>query len=349
MPAKTSTSSKSSQSSRVSTTPATRRAAKRHESSLNDVAANLRDATIDVIWRQWASLGAAAASRSRARAVVDPEALVIASLALISDEPRLADLLHDWVTRNADLLSVQRAKNLARDYDAATGALIGDGLRWLASIAVEEAKDLRWRSLLKEEHLVSSPWIAPSVRGGKNRAVRARVAEAPALVLRLRLAFGVGVKADLLSCLLCVDGELTTVRDISDMTGYTAAAVRRAAEDLAAAQFVESRDALPAEYRLSRASWLPLLKLGDESLSWKGWQPVFAFAIAFLEWYRTTAPETRTPYIVGVEGRELLEKHRTVFERARVAAWGPHTRVEDWATFTLTAVNALARWMHRSV
>ncbi|MGH7648788.1 MAG: hypothetical protein ACREND_11765, partial [Gemmatimonadaceae bacterium] len=125
--------------------------------------------------------------------------------------------------------------------------------------------------------------------------------------------------------------------------------VRRASEDLAAAQFIESRDAQPAAYRLVRTSWNPLLELETESLSWKGWQDAFTFALAFFEWHRTTTVETRTPYVVGVEGRELLERHRPVFERDRIAAWGPHTRVDDWATFTLTAVNALARWMHDSV
>ncbi|MGH7648103.1 MAG: hypothetical protein ACREND_08285, partial [Gemmatimonadaceae bacterium] len=272
--------------------------------SIDAAVTSLRNATIDVVWRQWAALGAGAASRTRARAVVDPEALMLVSLALISDEPRLADLLHDWVTRNADLLSVQRAKNLSRGYDAATRALIEDGLAWLARIAVEEGKDLRWRSLLTHERHSSSRWSRPSVRASKSRAVRARVAEAPALLLRLRLAFSVGVKADLLSCLLCVGGELTTVRAIADMTGYTPAAVRRASEDLAAAQFIESRDAQPAAYRLVRASWNPLLKVETESLSWKGWQNAFAFALAFFEWHRTTTVETRTPYVVGVEGRE---------------------------------------------
>ncbi|MEP6495764.1 MAG: hypothetical protein ABJF01_23975 [bacterium] len=317
--------------------------------SLDALAKDLRDATLDVIWRQWASLGAGAASRSHAHAVVDPEALVLASLALVSNEPRLADLLHDWITRNADLLSVQRAKNLARDHDAATRSLIGDGLQWLASIAVDEGKDLRWRSLLTGERTAGSPWIAPSVRSAKRRAVRVRVAEPSVLMLRLRLAFGVGVKGDLISCLLCLPDEPTTVRAIADMTGYTPAAVRRAAEDLAAAQFIESRDAQPAAYRLSRTGWNALLKFDDETLSWKDWRHVFAFALAFLEWYGATAAETRTPYVIGVQGRELLERHRPVFERDRIALWGPHTRVEDWASFTTTAVKALARWMRDSV
>jgi hypothetical protein len=70
--------------------------------------------------------------------------------------------------------------------------------------------------------------------------------------------------------------------------------------------------------------------------------------MAFVEWYRTTAVETRTPYVVGVEGRELLETHRAVFDRDQIATWGLHTRVQDWSEFTTTAVNALAHWMRDS-
>jgi hypothetical protein len=64
-----------------------------------------------------------------------------------------------------------------------------------------------------------------------------------------------------------------------------------------------------------------------------------------LAWHRVPTADTRTPYVVGVEGRELLERHRSVFERDRIATWGPHTRIQDWATFTASAVNAPARWM----
>ncbi len=319
------------------------------EKALDSAAAHLRDATLDVIWRQWAALGGSAASRTRAHAIVDPEALVLGSLAFVSEEPRLADVLHDWIVRNADLLSVQRAKNLTRDFDESARVLIGDGLRWLARIAMDEGKDLRWRSLLKQRSLSRSAWVEPAVRTNKSRASRVRVTDPATLVLRLRLAFAVGVKADLLSYLFCAPDEWTTVRTVSAVTGYTPAAVRRAGDDLSAAQFIESRAAQPAQYRIARDNWRPLLKLDEKLPTWRGWLEVFVFATAFLAWHRLTEEgHTRTPYVVGVEGRELLERYRAVFERDRIATWGPHTRVQDWAAFTAVAVNTLSRWIRDS-
>lgn len=55
--------------------------------------------------------------------------------------------------------------------------------------------------------------------------------------------------------------------------------------------------------------------------------------------------DTRTQYVAGVEARELLERHRAVFERDRIVTWGPHARIQDWVTFMASAVNALAPWM----
>lgn len=47
---------------------------------------------------------------------------------LIQDERRLGDLLYGWAARNADLLSVQRMKNLQADYPEPSGDLLAGRL-----------------------------------------------------------------------------------------------------------------------------------------------------------------------------------------------------------------------------
>src|SRR5678815_125670 len=59
--------------------------------ALEDLAGKLRFATLQVVWRQWQALGAEAASRSvqgrrPLQTLVDPEALLLVSLALIGHE-----------------------------------------------------------------------------------------------------------------------------------------------------------------------------------------------------------------------------------------------------------------------
>jgi hypothetical protein len=284
--------------------------------------------------------------RGQVHGLVDPEALVLISLVLLNHERRLADLLHDWTVRNSDLLSVQRLKNLAAEYPDVVHAELAGRLAWFARVALTAGKDLRWRSLANDAVGVSGADELPSIRAGvKTRAVRARITEPSALLLRLRLGFGVGVKADLLGYLLGRAEEWVTVRDIVGATVYTSAAVRRAAEDLAAAQFVQALDGQPAMYRAERVRWMDLLQLEEGPPRWRSWQQRFTFVAALLAWVDTANDRPLSRYAFGAKGRELLEQYRPAFERDLIAVWSAHTPVADWAVFIERAVRSLARWM----
>lgn len=248
---------------------------------LEQLASELREATLHVVWRQWRALGAGAAARSAERSrhprtLIDAEALVLVSLVLMGDERRLADILHDWAARNSDLLSVQRMKNLEADYLDAVQGVLASRLAWFATVARDAGKDLRWRSVAQAWTEKSQASVAnrtagllavaemPSVRyGTKSRATRARLTSGASLLLRLRLGFGVGVKADLLAFLLARADDWATVREIVEATAYTPAAVRRAAEDLAAGRLIQAREWQPASYRVAYAAWAPLLELEE--------------------------------------------------------------------------------------
>ena len=348
---------------------------------LERLAGELRRATLNVVWAQWRTLGAGATARSAERSrhprtLIDPEALVLVSLVLMGDERRLADLLHDWIAKNSDLLSVQRMKNLAGDYpDAVQGALAGR-LAWLATVARDVGKDLRWRSAVQRwaelseklggagdasaipeepsEHLRAGAKAAHArpqrnaraVRASlKSRATRTRLTSDASLLLRLRLAFGVSVKADLLSFLLARTDEWATVRHIATATAYTPAAVRRAADDLAAARLIHALEGQPTSYRVSYSAWAPLLELEDRPPRWGSWHERFVFVIAFLYWTDAARERPLSRYALGANGRELLERHRLAFESDLIAVWSPHSPIKDWTTFLGRAVGSLAGWM----
>src|SRR5690242_8778015 len=93
----------------------------------------LVDASLEVAWAQWNVIGAAAASKRRATAIIDPEALVLVSLTLMDTERRLWDLMASWTTIGARLLSVRRTKNLLKVFPASTRTRI----RQFARLAVE--------------------------------------------------------------------------------------------------------------------------------------------------------------------------------------------------------------------
>src|SRR5438105_9246125 len=131
--------------------------------SLETLARNLRLSVLDVLWRQWRAVDAQATGKGRANAMVDPEALVLMSLLLMEEERRLRDLIESWATWNSDLLSVQRAKNLAANYpDQARKKLAG-----FAEVALEQGKDMRWRSLVRPTE--DAPVARVSPRKNKQR------------------------------------------------------------------------------------------------------------------------------------------------------------------------------------
>lgn len=295
------------------------------------------EATTEVVWRQWSAVGAMASVSTHATALVDPEALVMMSLTLAPSEPRLGDLVADWTIRNSDLLSVQRMRNLADRYPAMTQAR----LRGLARIAVSDGKDHRWKSVLDD----GNPVEEVLRRRNKMRAVRTPAVVPAALVLRLRLAFGVGIKADLLAFLLSTRVDARAV-EISRATSYTADAVRKAAKDLAQARFIDAAAAVSTEYHVSRSAWRVLLGI-RQLPRWRAWNERFMFVSDFLLWADNASERALTAYVLDSTGRDVLETHPNAYPWQRL--WqqqSPDTAADGSGLFAV-AVNAFADWMLR--
>jgi hypothetical protein len=219
-------------------------------------------------------------------------------------EPRLDDLVSDWTALNADVLSVQRMRNLTSRYPPSTRMR----LPALARIAFQEAKDHRWKSLLATDIALIER------RRNKRRAVRVSVNESAALTLRLRLAFGVGIKADLLAFLLCTHEAAATVAAVAAVTDYTPAAVRKAVRDLAEAGFVRSVTQVgdtTLRYRIIRAMWNDLVPQTPQWVNWKG---RFIFAASLLDWTAEAEGRHLTEYVLESALRDLFEHHAVALE-----------------------------------
>jgi hypothetical protein len=281
---------------------------------LNHLASDLKRSAIEVAWRQWRALDANASSagaRKPLQSLVDPEALLLFSLLMRDEEPRFDEVLPAWVASNSGLISIQRIKNLIADYSPESQAIISPSLARIARVAVEDGKDFRWKSLLTQKRVGSELQLAqqPAI----NRSSVARLVDPVALLLRLRFGIGVGVKADLICFLLSTSDEWMTVRRIAYATGYTAAGVRRAADDLAAARFLRSNDQQPAAYRTDRQAWQQLLRLDSAAPTWQNWRYRFAFVAAVDAWTKHAEGNPLSSYAFSVRGRKLIDEYREVF------------------------------------
>ncbi len=262
--------------------------------------AALREATAQAAWTQWSAIFTVAARRRPAQSIVDPEALLLISLALRDHEPRLWSAAVMWAQFGARLLSVQRAKNLVRRFPARVGERLGE----FAYLAIHDGGDQRWRSLVGATRARKAT--------GRDREGSPRVEGAAALLLRLRLGLGVGIKPDVLAYLIGIAGGLNPVTLIARATAYQGRAVRRALEELLAAGFIESRPWTPVAYRVDNVKWAGLLEFDAKNPpAWRDWADLYAFVVALEEWSRALP---QSDLVLASEARDLVEANPRAFD-----------------------------------
>lgn len=299
----------------------------------------LREAALGTLWRQWGALGAAVAGKGSVGSIVDPEGLVLASLSLTEEERRLWDVLYWWVKVGAPLLSVQRIKNLAARFPESTRARLGA----FAHLAHHEGRDFRWRSLEG-----SSP--GKTIRFGKSLGRDPQLHHPAALMLRLRVGLGVGVKADLVAFLLATGGAWVTVKGIAEGLSYTPRAIRRAVDALVAARFIQATTGTPAAYRVDAKAWAPLLEPSGKPPAWRYWSPVFDFVADLAEWTGGEGALPRaTAYVLSSRARDLVERHGIAFARNQIKIPSPGDYPgEKYLQAFEETLRRLARWLEES-
>lgn len=261
------------------------------------------EASISGCWEQWRSLGASASVEGavRAQSIIDPEGLVLLTLAVREHERRLDDFLGWWAAVGASLLSVQRLHNLAGYFPEHVRA----GVAAFARLAAE-AGDRRWKRHQGDGALRLEP------RRGK-RAEGLVLDGDPALWLRLRAGLGVGAKADLLAYLIGLRGGRATIRASAAALAYTDVSLRTAAQEMTLARFVEEHGERPVSYSVDAAAWSRLLTgsaTQEPALPWRNWAGLYAFLAAVMNWAKEGQAAEWSPYVWSSRARDLAEAHR---------------------------------------
>jgi hypothetical protein len=167
-------------------------------------ASSLHSALLNRAWIQWIALGVDAVGE-RDDAVVDPEALIAVTAELGDDDARLRDLSTDWCVTYGRYINGSRLKQVARELETPREA-IGE---YVATVAA--AGGPAWP-------------MATRPRPDYARRGKARLDSAlsPArLRIRLRAAFGVNARADVLAALLAAPHGGLSVADLARRTRFT--------------------------------------------------------------------------------------------------------------------------------
>ena len=317
--------------------------------TLDSIAQSVGQAATEITWQQWGAIGAQTNdARPHHQAAIDPEALLLMSLALLEHERRLADVITSWVALNSGLLSVQRARNLGPAFPPS----VQQGLSAVATIAVREGKDFRWRSVLPPDEDSSL-----GARSGKVRAQQPPFLTTATLILQLRQGMGVGVKSDVLAFLLTCDGhgqEWASTTAMARALGYTSAAVRRNADELAIARFIRRMESVDSEQAAARmymaepANWGAPLHLGNIQQGWRYWRERFTFMADVLDTNRSLAAAGASEFAISVACKELCDKHRTALTRDTGLSRGALDDQPDGLLALNTASRLLIEWMRNN-
>jgi hypothetical protein len=305
----------------------------------NAIIHQLELSAIDAIWIQWRSLGTFIESDRMAKSMVDPEALLLLSLTLRHKERRLWDVLASWARTGSKLFSVQRVKNLLAGYPEVTK----DRLAEFAWRAKREGSDFRWESL-------AGNGPGPTPRSQLLLEAYPAIWEPSALLLRLRLAFGIGIVPDLLGFLLSLNGEWASARWITKATDFSVYAIRRTADNIAASRLLESTQVKPVEYRVKPDAWCKLLGIDGRPPSWRFWHQIYTFVANVISEMEAMEATDLSPYLLSSRLRDIVEAHGDAFILNRIEIPDPSRFPgEQYIHAFNTIISMLSNWIKDSV
>jgi hypothetical protein len=247
---------------------------------------DVRDALLERAWSQWTALGVDATAEPD-DGVVDPEALIALTAELGDVDARLRDLSTDWCVRYGRYVNGTRLSQVVRELETPRDA-IGE---YVATVAA--AGGPTWP-------------MATSARRGYVRRDKARLQTAATrsrLRIRLRAAFGVNVRADVLAALLAAAPEGRKAADLARAARSSKPSVGAALEALVLADLVtvrsvgnERRYALPAKVQILAGLRPPVPQVD--------WVSVFGVALRVA---RFESVDYASATVRAIEARRLVD------------------------------------------
>ena len=196
---------------------------------MSDPHALLREALLDFLWDQWASLGAPAQGvGSSVPFVIDPEALLLASMRFGDTDARMTDIIADWLPKNGAFLNLQRLKNLQ------SGTKLGtrENLATLGNL-MEAAGFINWKKLSESSE-------KSNVGGGQSRSMSQSPdpSRPEAFLLKMRMLFGLSARPEIITWLLTHPAGHAA--EIARDTGWFSKSVQAILNDLEASGMLMS-------------------------------------------------------------------------------------------------------------
>lgn len=248
----------------------------------------LEGALLNRAWTQWVALGVDAVGETD-EAVVDPEALIALTAELGDADARLRDVSTDWCVAFGRYVNGSRLRGVVGELGTPPDS-IGE---FVATVAA--AGGPRWP-------------MGTRPRAGYRSRGKARLTSATSrarLRIRLRAAFGVNARADILAAFLSTRSLELNIADLARVTRFSKLNVASAVDALTLAGLLEARlVGNERRVRLAPVDVLPGLRAPVKQTDW-----VATFGVA-LEVLRFLRGEARSASVRSIEARRLVERLR---------------------------------------
>jgi hypothetical protein len=290
--------------------------------AISELKEDLQRRLSSFLWNEWGQMGVLATSSQNSPWAADPEALLLLTLEVGREEPRLLDEVLDWLVVNERLISVQRLRNLTRD--EADRVLVEAVIGWLGE--KRKRPRLGARPGLSEtekpqpffrnsELPVEDPDPAFLAQGfTKPRSGPTRKSQRPDLnepinfAFRLRLLLGIGVRAEAMRILLTTPAPRVDVQTLAVSTGYAKRNVQEGVTALTAAGVLSSWGVGNVQrFEASPERWAHLLAL-DRLPQQVDWPQIFGAYRRLLRWLADPANQNLSEYMLASEARSLVEE-----------------------------------------
>lgn len=318
---------------------------------------------LDVAWGQWAQMGVSTAPLARSSlAAADPEALLLFTLVVGRDDPRLFDEVLDWLLAHEAWVSVHRLRGLC--VGEADRALVDAALDWAA------AWGPRHKSAVREMGAAEFPGLESLFQGAAGTAVSEmldvsfakRGFSRPPLVpsrkstqadigapinfaLRLRRLFGVGVRAEVIRALLTIRAPRLPGQVIAASAGFSARNVRDGLASVVEAKVIDMVLVSDDRFYLPNLDrWAPLFGFDevDEFPRHVDWIQVFRAMAKLLRWLDIAVQQDWSDYFLASQARTLMDELQPDLRYAGMRADGPQVLgAAYWAEFERQVVGVL--------
>jgi len=314
----------------------------------------LRVALLDFAWSQWSQMGVQAATGRRDDWAQDPEALIVFSLEVGRDDPRLFDELLGWLIVNGDLVSRQRLANLCPATDR-TRRVVDAALAWAGEHGarlrpLSPPGEARTEPLFPSITRVTDPDDPFLSYGFEKPRADGRLRSSPPdrflpvnLAFRLRDLLGMSARAEIVRFLLTSRARDVTVLSVAEAASYAKRNVAEALGQLSRADFVTAFwIGNEGRYGIELDRWAPLLELEPAEVPvYRPW-PTLLWALRdVLAWVTDPDLDTMSDYLLASRARELVDSvgPRLSASGLRLAETG--VGADYWASFVETVESTL--------